>query len=441
MGISINSSFMCGVVEGFYGRPWTFAQRHRMIGWLKQFGLNTYCFAPKDDLKHRVLWREPLDTTEASEFEKLINECRTNGVRFIYGISPGWDDHFSDTINRFDPHELFDCLKVRFGQLLKMGCTGFAIQFDDVPNLSTEQRHQLAQWHAGTCNKLNEWLTDIEPRATLVVCPAIYCSAMSRERIGNCDYLQTLGTHLDREIQFFWTGPEIISETISSEHLSEINAVMNRRPLLWDNLNANDYDPSRPQLGPYSGRAKDLPALTSGVLLNPNCQFELNFIPLHTLGAFLETGDCAFEEAIEAWVPEWDRIAGDPFPKQLTRRVIECFWLPHRHGAFGNQLIEQAKLALAGDSNAMRSVRDAAEEFGKLFFDLSALRNRDLLDALWSPIWRLKDELELVAQLAAREGESPHALTDFPKGVVRGGLISQLQDLIQVTDAGYQVRR
>jgi len=438
---SSGNEFMCGVVEGFYGRPWTPAQRHKLIGWLKQSGLNTYCFAPKDDLKHRVLWREPLDTSEFSEFEKLIRECRTNGVRFIYSISPGWDDHFSDTINRFDPRELIDNLKERFEQLLRIGCSGFAIQFDDVPNLDADQRHQLAQWHAETCNELHAWLTDIAIETTLVMCPAIYCSAMTGTTIDDCDYLHTLGAGLNQEIQCFWTGPEIISETITGEHLSAINAVLNRPPLLWDNLNANDYDPSRPQLGPYAGRTTDLSTRASGVLLNPNCQFELNFLPLHTLGAFLENGADGIEDAVEAWLPEWDRISGDPFPKQLIRRVVECFWLPHQHGSFGGQLVEQSQRALAGDAASVEFVGAAAKEFGKLFFDLSTLRNRDLLHALWSPVWRLKDRLDLITQLAGKYNGTPCDLQDFPQGVVRGGLVSQLQDLIHVTDAGYQVRR
>ena len=53
----MNSSFFAGIVEGFYGRPWTPAQRHRLFGWMRAWGLSTYFYTPKDDLKHRTRWR------------------------------------------------------------------------------------------------------------------------------------------------------------------------------------------------------------------------------------------------------------------------------------------------------------------------------------------------------------------------------------------------
>jgi beta-N-acetylglucosaminidase len=51
--------FLSGAIEGFYGQPWTHAERVALFDWLAAWGLNTYLYAPKDDLKHRALWREP----------------------------------------------------------------------------------------------------------------------------------------------------------------------------------------------------------------------------------------------------------------------------------------------------------------------------------------------------------------------------------------------
>ena len=42
-----NREFVCGVVEGFYGRPWTTDQRKELFRSLKSLGLNTYMYAPK----------------------------------------------------------------------------------------------------------------------------------------------------------------------------------------------------------------------------------------------------------------------------------------------------------------------------------------------------------------------------------------------------------
>lgn len=43
--------FICGVVEGFYGRPWTTSQRKELFGKLNRWGLDSYVYAPKDDYK------------------------------------------------------------------------------------------------------------------------------------------------------------------------------------------------------------------------------------------------------------------------------------------------------------------------------------------------------------------------------------------------------
>ena len=50
----MKSNFICGTLEGFYGRPWRLDQRLQLFEWMKEWdGMNTYMYAPKDDLYHR----------------------------------------------------------------------------------------------------------------------------------------------------------------------------------------------------------------------------------------------------------------------------------------------------------------------------------------------------------------------------------------------------
>lgn len=430
----MNEPFLSGVIEGFYGRPWTFAQRHKLIGWLHKFRLNTYCHGPKDDLKHRVLWRDLLDEREESEFKGLITACHENNIRFIYAISPGWNHRTDEAATIVDHPDLLPDMKRRLRQLLRIGCSDFVIQFDDVPVQGGHGRFGLANWHSETCNALRDWLALEFPGASLIICPAVYCDAMAGGDITGCDYLQTLGERLHPDIRIFWTGPNVISQTITADHLREVGGLLKRCPLIWDNLHANDYDPARLHLGPCTGRTHEIRQLGAGVLLNPSCQFELNFVPLHTLGAFLESGANynhrdAIQAAVTDWLPDWERLQGEPFPMEIVQVLVDCFHLPFENGVRADQLISSAARALTGDAGAMQSTRTAADRLTALFHELSTLKNRDLLDALWSPVWRLKDELELIHQVATRVGDGPHALPDFPRGIVRGGLIRGLQEL------------
>ena len=78
------SEFLCGVVEGFYSRPWTNSQRHDLYGKMKSFGLNTYLYAPKDDAKHRALWRDLYSNEELLHLKNHIAKCVENNVSFSF---------------------------------------------------------------------------------------------------------------------------------------------------------------------------------------------------------------------------------------------------------------------------------------------------------------------------------------------------------------------
>ena len=55
-----------------------------------------------------------------------------------------------------------------------------------------------------------------------------------------------------------WTGDKVISKVISRKSLEDINDVLKRPVVIWDNAHANDYDQKRVFLGPYSGRSPDI---------------------------------------------------------------------------------------------------------------------------------------------------------------------------------------
>lgn len=477
-------TFQCGVVEGFYGRPWTFAQRRRVVGWLRRFGLNTYLHAPKDDLKHRVLWRKRLGTEEAAEFKELLAVCDRAKVRFIYALAPGWDEHFAKGAARSSKSSATAILKRRFRQLIDLGCTDFAVMFDDVPNLPSSQLADIARHHAALANELWAWLDVVTgrsrrkeaqiklprpnenraslrrllpafsgPSPSLVLCPAVYCTRMAGRQPADSAYLQALGEHLHPGVDIFWTGPEIISPTITAAHLREVAAVLRRPPFLWDNLHANDYDQARIFLGPFSGRTHALPALGRGLVLNPNGACELNFLPLATLGAFVRGGNAydsesALAAAVTTWLTEWERVTGGRFDAATVRLLVDCCWLPFVHGPRAERLLAGVREVLHAPPGsigaALAETRRTADELGKLFFDLGALRNRDLFDALWPHVWRLKDELGLVAAIGEqrRRGQrAPFIAPDYPAGVFRGGLLGELRELIKPVKGGYRLRK
>ena len=83
-----------GIVEGFYGTPWSNEDRLDQIEFYGDNKMNTYIYAPKDDPYHRENWREPYPDSEMSRMNELIETSKENKVDFVFAISPGIDINF-----------------------------------------------------------------------------------------------------------------------------------------------------------------------------------------------------------------------------------------------------------------------------------------------------------------------------------------------------------
>ncbi|CAN8207879.1 unnamed protein product [Coccothraustes coccothraustes] len=283
--------FLCGVVEGFYGRPWSMDQRKLLFQWQHR-GLNCYMYAPKDELKHRLLWREPYTEHEAARMRSLIQAAQEQGVEFIFAISAGQDMVFSSAGDRL-------LLQQKLRQVAAMGCRSFALLFDDIdPCMCQADRDVFPSLAQAQASVANEVYQELGQPSVFLFCPTEYCSSLCSPSPSQSCYLQTIGQELLPGIAVIWTGPKVVSQELSAELLEEVEAVLRRRPVIWDNLYANDYDCRRVFLGPYMGRAPGLMSRLQGLLLNPNCELQANFIPIHTLGTWFgsELGSCAHPE-------------------------------------------------------------------------------------------------------------------------------------------------
>ncbi|XP_009892086.1 PREDICTED: bifunctional protein NCOAT-like [Charadrius vociferus] len=328
---------------GFYGRPWSMEQRKLLFQWLKLWGLNCYMYAPKDELKHRLLWREPYTEHEAARMRSLIEAAQEQGVEFVFAISAGQDMVFSSAGDRL-------LLQQKLRQVAAMGCSSFALLFDDIdPCMCQADRDVFSSLAQAQASVANEVYQELGQPSVFLFCPT-YCSSLCSPSPSKSCYLLTLGQELLPEIGVIWTGPKVVSQELSATLLEEVEGVLRRRPVIWDNLYANDYDCRRVFLGPYTGRAPGLMARLHGLLLNPNCELQANFIPIHTLGSWfqrMETaaapgdsqspqeGSYSPQEALELalldWVAEINRQALEPVG-QTSMALSPAVWHQGREG-------------------------------------------------------------------------------------------------------------
>ncbi|XP_065372571.1 protein O-GlcNAcase [Calliphora vicina] len=269
-------AFICGVIEGFYGRPWTTEQRKDLFRKLKKWGMDSYVYAPKDDYKHRAYWRELYTVEEADHLSGLIAAAKEQGITFYYALSPGLDMTYSS-------QKELQTLKRKLDQVSQFGCGAFALLFDDIESELSKSDKEVYQTFANAqVSVTNEIFTHLgNPR--FLFCPTQYCSTRAVPSVHDSEYLNTLGSKLNHEIDIMWTGSKVISKIITLESIQEITEILRRPPVIWDNLHANDYDQKRVFLGPYSGRSPELIPHLRGVMTNPNCEFHANTIAIHTL--------------------------------------------------------------------------------------------------------------------------------------------------------------
>ncbi|XP_073451586.1 protein O-GlcNAcase [Aquarana catesbeiana] len=274
---------LCGVVEGFYGRPWTMEQRKELFRRLQKWGLNTYLYAPKDDYKHRMFWREMYSVEEADQLMTLISAAQEFGIEFIYAISPGLDITFSN-------QKELATLKRKLDQVTQFGCKSFALLFDDIDHnmcpADKEVFSSFAHAQVSITNEIYQYLGEPE---TFLFCPTEYCGTFCFPNVAQSPYLRTVGERLLPRIDVLWTGPKVVSKDISVESIEEVSKIIKRSPLIWDNIHANDYDQKRLFLGPYKGRSTELIPRLRGVLTNPNCEFESNYVAIHTLATWYKS--------------------------------------------------------------------------------------------------------------------------------------------------------
>ena len=179
------------------------------------------------------------------------------------------------------------------------GCKGFALLWDDIdttlPIEDREAFNTLAEAQASVTNKVFVHLG----RPLFLLCPVEYCSNRADPSVKKSEYLRTLGRSLESQIKIFWTGSKVVSENITVDEIKDLAEVLRRKPLIWDNLHANDYDQQRLFLGPFKGRPTALIPHLSGVLTNPNCEYSFNIPVLYTLGNWLRS----YTDNLGEWDP------------------------------------------------------------------------------------------------------------------------------------------
>jgi hyaluronoglucosaminidase len=270
-----------GVIEGFYGEPWSWGERADYVGFLRKHGFSFYIYAPKGDLYLRKKWREPFPKVLEEKLAKLAGQCHSAGIEFGIGFSP-----YEIYLSPFDL-EVKKQLQARLDVFNRIGVNKLAILMDDMKgDLPTLAARQV---------EIVNWMVARSKAKQFVFCPTYYSADPVLEKLfGKMPegYLGQLGKELDPKVSVFWTGELVCSKSYTPEHLKETSERLGRKPFLWDNYPVNDGPRMCKflHLSPFTGRPPAMGEWLHAHAVNPMNQAALSKIVLLTLKASYDKG-------------------------------------------------------------------------------------------------------------------------------------------------------
>src|SRR5687768_989321 len=146
-----------GIIEGFFGRPYSWDERADMVRALAPAGYGFYLYAPKADAILRRRWREPYPDAELEALGAFAQVCRDAGVRFGVGLSP---------------YELFlgfdtpakDALAAKLAQLDSLGLADLGVFFDDMKGDLPELAERQVE--------IVDWIAERTSSSRIIACPS-----------------------------------------------------------------------------------------------------------------------------------------------------------------------------------------------------------------------------------------------------------------------------
>lgn len=309
-----------GIVEGFYGRQWTFEEQQAQIDFAASVKSNAYVYAPKGDPWHRDRWREPYPDERLQQLGDLARQAQAVHIRFTYSLAPGLSVCYSNPVDK-------DAIQAKLTQLHGVGVRSFALLLDDIdykkwncqedqeafgaPSQENAARAQADLLNDTALTVKNE-MPDAGPLVTVLT---------EYGDVSSTPYKQVFRETLDRSVEVMWTGTAVVPKAITRSESERAEDLWGRKTLIWDNYPVADYPDAagRLLLGSYSGREPGL--RVEGLLSNPMSQAYASRVAMFEMADYA-WNDHAYD-ADKAERAYAEQLAGGD--EQVTKALLAFF--------------------------------------------------------------------------------------------------------------------
>lgn len=237
-----------GVVEGYYGIPYSYEVTKDLLRFMMRFKMNSYMYGAKDDPYHKgSYWKNayPTSLTDAQIKEGLLTQSMMRDINdvshetkvsFIWSVHPGNDYLSSSTV-------VSDIVN-KFKLMYKLGVRQFGIFVDDVSIPSTDEGFAL---NASNLTKIQNqidalWNTEgAEPADTvkpIQFVPQIYCRTFASSDEQEKTFFEALAA-TPSKVAIYTTGYAVWSVPNTTD-VNRVRNYLGRDVAWWWNYPCND---------------------------------------------------------------------------------------------------------------------------------------------------------------------------------------------------------
>ena len=298
-----------GVVEGFYGEPWSHEVRLSLIDFYGRNKMNCYLYGPKDDTYHSSPdWRLPYPGPESENIRELVEACKKNRVDFIWAIHPGKDIKWNE--------EDYRNLVNKFEMMYYLGVRSFALFFDDISGEGTNPVKQTE-----LINRLvKDFVKKRKDVTNLIFCPTDYSRLWANP--GPNGSLSIFGRTLDPSVEIFWTGDFVCSD-LTKDTMNWFNSRIQRPGFYWWNYPVTDYARHIRMQGPVYGLSGEMTSEDlSGLVSNPMEHGEASKLALYGVADY--TWNVGAYNPIDNWERGLEHLAPEVKDAYRTFAIHSC---------------------------------------------------------------------------------------------------------------------
>ena len=314
-----------GIVEGFYGHPYSTESRLNLLDYCKRYKMNMFVYGPKADPYHAGKWREDYPTTitdqerhmgliTQDDLRELASKAKACNVAFIWSIHPALEGGGINFSN-LDPG--VEAIMEKFDHLHKLGIRHFGVSIDDMSGHPYNQSDLADKAQVKLYEKFNKTGVSEEDK----VGPLLFVPTQYALNYGTSTLSSFKNIHKDVLVAF--TGYDCFSN-IRGSACDRMADLIGRNPIMWWNNPVNDdYDEFLYMHG-LTARwiIEDKTPISSlqGLVLNPMNQGQFSKIALFS-SADYAWNPAKFDESA-SWEASLSSIVAEPELTEALKTFI-----------------------------------------------------------------------------------------------------------------------